>query len=134
MNAILNAINASPIDRVAARVASQRYCIDSIDASRADLELALERMLRKQRLLKRVIGITKKTQHKNLKERLKRNVLTMGSSNPRAVVEYIQNGELMKEHYEALGRFKVRQWKSKWMPLHRANAAEHGYYLVEKDD
>jgi hypothetical protein len=131
MSAIFRAIYSAPIDRLAGIVASQRGCVDSIDADIAGLAHLMARLQRKQRLLKQVIGIDRVTQHKNLKARLRRGVLTKGASNPRAVVDYVQNGEAIAKLAESFRRMKERDKLLRFMPQHRTNAASCGYFLVE---
>lgn len=131
MSAILRAIYSEPINRLAGVVASQRRCVDSIDADISDLYYLMARLQRKQRLLKQVIGIDRVTQHKNLKARLKRGVLTKGASSPRAVVDYVQNGEAIAKLSESFQRMKERNRLLRFMPQHRTNAASCGYFLVE---
>ena len=71
-NAILQVLNSTPINRQSRVVASQRYCSEiDADASREDLVFSNERLKRKYRLMKAVLRIETKSQHQNVKRRLK---------------------------------------------------------------
>ena len=130
VNPIVFAIASSPIDGLAGRVASQRRCIDSIDTDKNSLLSALHRLERRQRLLKAVLKIDRPSQHRNLLARLRKNILTKGSDNPRAVIDYVQNGEKIFMYQNAISNFIKQDMAKKAMPKHQRNAAEHGYFLL----
>mgnify|MGYP003442244262 FL=1 len=98
------------LNSTAASVVSQKGG-SSNDApmSREEIIALMSRLLRKQRLLKRVLRIDTKAKHKNLMWKLNRNLDSYRfSENPRAVIEYallgrqcqILNAELNKMRLE----------------------------------
>jgi hypothetical protein len=94
----LDAILASsPINQTAARVVSRRRGIEEpTNMAREEIVALKARLERKQRLLKRVLGITTKAQHKNLVYRMNtgRMMLTeRGKNEPRSALEYKLVGE-----------------------------------------
>ena len=105
---------SAPIDRMAARVVSSSRATATVgDLTREELALLLERLERKQRLLKRVLNITTKTQHKNLMSAMKigrRNKPAQGLSrlkaNKRAAFEYKRVGEDMYRLIERIRELK----------------------------
>jgi hypothetical protein len=90
-------LTSSPINQTAARVVSRRRGIEEATSmAREELVALKDRLERKQRLLKRVLGITTKAQHKNLLYRMNtgRMMLTeRGKREPRSALEYKLVGE-----------------------------------------
>ena len=89
------ALNSRPINRQAARAACQSACEDERGfLTRQELTRILERIQRKHRLLKRVLGITKKTQHTNTLNAFKRRLPNHRvQQEPRAFAEYLRCGK-----------------------------------------
>lgn len=85
-----------PIDRLAMRVSSQKGCVDDIGVSIQDIKILLARLERKMRLMKHVLGVNTRSQHKNLMYRFNKN----GNPNAkhgqkRIFLEYKRVGENM---------------------------------------
>lgn len=71
---LVTALNATPVDRVARRVASQRNCSETYhDLDREELKAVLERLHRKNRLVRHLLGITTAKQAENLRARVRKN-------------------------------------------------------------
>ena len=91
----LNAIFVrSPIDKLARRVTSQRHVSpDDPSLSKQELIEIIDRLIRKSRLLKVVLKITTKRQHKNLKTKDNKGIKNFRSTKePRAMQEYRRVG------------------------------------------
>ena len=134
VNAIVAAIESAPINRAAYLVASQKNCEDDISVSSDDLQTALMRLIRKQRLLKKILRIKTVTQHKNLKTKFKRGIYGKGMNNPRALLEYMENGQRIDKMNAALllQKSKERRNHYRWyMAQHYTNAAGCGFILVD---
>lgn len=88
-------ITSSPINRQAATVTSQRGAVEAdADLTKKEIAALIERLQRKLRLLKRVLGITTKVQHTNVMNRFKAGGLRKSKSYPRrAVEEYARVGQ-----------------------------------------
>jgi hypothetical protein len=81
----------TPVNRTAARVISQRGVTGDEPLSKQDLVQISNRLLRKQRLLRLVLGITKASQDLNFKKKARRGIPTnRGLRNPRAADEYLR--------------------------------------------
>lgn len=107
----------SPINRTAASVVSQKNA-STFDSplSRAELIYLIERLNRKQRLLKFVLGIKNKSQHKNVKYRTKRAIpQRRQKAEPRALTEYMRNGQ----HIQLLVK-ELAEWEKRRKAIHAA--------------
>jgi hypothetical protein len=84
----------SPVDRVARRVTSQQFVEkEDSELTREEINAIVERLCRKQRLLKVVLKIKTKTQHKNFTRRVSRGGGDYRERlEPRAVAEYMRCG------------------------------------------
>ncbi len=90
---LIAVMNRTPIDRQASRVASQRNCaVVDLDLCRDDLVRSLDRLQRKMRLMKSVLKVATKCQHKNLLARHKNGRRGMKGRPARLVVEYANVG------------------------------------------
>jgi hypothetical protein len=79
-----------PINGTAQRVVGQKNATPDSDIGRDDLVKIIDLLGRKHRLLKRVLGISNRTQHRNLMYRFsKRHHRVDGHKNPRALTEYV---------------------------------------------
>jgi hypothetical protein len=88
---------SAPINGTAASVVAQsRAPASQGDMGPDEIKAIIDRLVRKQRLLKRVLGISSKAQHKNLMYRMnsvRRAVgVTRFQGNPRSAVEYKRLG------------------------------------------
>jgi hypothetical protein len=91
-------LTSNPIDRVARRVASQAG-VSQADSPLAREELAylMRRTLRKQRLLKQILGIRTKAQHKNTTYKSNHGVKQFrAEKEPRALDEYLRCGQAIQ--------------------------------------
>ena len=91
---LIYVMSASPINRQAAMVTSQSGC-DENDKPLTKLEIVhlVDRLKRKHRLLKMVLGIKTKAQHRNLMYKYnKRLPQYRQRDEPRAFTEYIRVG------------------------------------------
>lgn len=88
-------LTSSPVNTTAARVVGRRRGIeDPGSLSREELIEIVNRLERKLRLLKVVLGITTKAQHKNLVWKFNKGFKSNRfKSDPRAVIEYKRCGE-----------------------------------------
>ena len=85
----------SPINRLAATVTSQRrVAVQDEPLSREELAYIVQRLTRKLRLLKEVLGIKSKAQHRNLVWKTNKGIRNYrAEKEPRAVIEYKRVGE-----------------------------------------
>jgi hypothetical protein len=119
----------SPVNRVAARVVSQKHAAtDDAPLSKADLVYLLQRLERKHRLLKLVLGIRTKAQHVNLRYKHSRNLPQFRKAQePRAFTEYIRVGHDMQRLIAELAAIKNgmratrdnTQWTAEQKAQHR---------------
>ncbi len=88
----------APVNRLAASVVSQRrVAAADTPLSREELAYLLDRLGRKQRLLKMVLGIKTKAQHTNLRYKHSRRLPQFRQQQePRAFTEYIRVGNDMQ--------------------------------------
>jgi hypothetical protein len=114
VNPIVRVLNSEPIDRVARRVTFQGGCSDiDGDLTRDELVYLWSRLERKLRLLKQVLRITSKAQHKNLiyainsgrRHRPGVGMLRL-TANPRTALEYKRVGEEMQRLSRRLAELK----------------------------
>jgi hypothetical protein len=89
---------SAPVNTTAARVVSRRRGLEEPSAMTRDEILALiERLQRKLRLLKVVLGIKTRAQHKNLVWKFNKGFKsTRFKADPRSVVEYKRVGEQLQ--------------------------------------
>lgn len=120
-----------PVNSTARSVIGQRRCAEaSEDMGRQELIELVNRLSRKQRLLKLVLGVKSKAQHANLIAALKGKHYGSGEfrayGNPRAAVEYKRVGEEMQRLNR---RISELNWEHKaeralkypqWTPEERA--------------
>jgi hypothetical protein len=87
-------LTSTPIDRVARRVVSQLgAAVGDTPLTQIELAALVNRINRKQRLLKRVLGITSKGQHKNTVYKAKKGIKQWRvEREPRAMTEYLRCG------------------------------------------
>jgi hypothetical protein len=91
---LLRVMNSTPIDMRARIVTSQRRCVE-VEASidKEEIVLLVERLMRKIRLLKVVLSIENKRQHKNVIARFNAGTSKRSKIRPRrAVAEYVRIG------------------------------------------
>lgn len=101
-------LSSSPVNRLAGAVTSQRGLLpyDS-PMSRSEIAQIVDRLSRKQRLLKRVLGIAGKSQHKNTIYKMKRGFKSYrADGEPRALVEYKRVGEQIQHLNSEICRIK----------------------------
>jgi hypothetical protein len=113
-HALFQVMRSTPINSAARRVVKQgNSSHDEDELSRAELVEICERLERKSRLLKKIIGIENKAQHKNLKNSVngKRagGGIRKAKNHPRAVMEYLRCGMEIHRMIQAIGDLKVAQ-------------------------
>lgn len=101
----------SPIDRITRLVTGQRAVAKQDRAlTREELLEILDRCSRKQRLLKRVLQIDNKRQHKNFVQKWNIGVRQFRvEQEPRAALEYVRLGQMMLRYLEELTQLKAQQ-------------------------
>jgi hypothetical protein len=107
---------STPINQTAARVvSSSRNPVPMGDLSREELIYLRSRLERKLRLLKQVLKITSKAQHKNLMHAInsgRRNRPGVGmlrlTANPRTALEYKRVGEEMQRMQDRIRELRLR--------------------------
>jgi hypothetical protein len=112
-------LTSAPINHTAARVVSSpRNPVPMGDLTRAELIALMDRLQRKHRLLKVVLGITKKSQAKNLTYMLKGMQKGLGkrgsgvnrvARDPRAALELIRVGDEIQRMNRRLQELKAAQ-------------------------
>lgn len=105
-------LTSSPIDSAARRVTSQAGCAtDAALLSREELAALVQRLSRKQRLLKLVLGITNKRQHKNTVYKAGKGLKQFrAAKEPRALTEYRLCGrEIARLNDELANLRRLRQ-------------------------
>ncbi len=113
----------APVNRLAASVVSQRRtAAEDEPMSRDELCYLLDRLQRKQRLLKRVLGIANATQHRNVMYRASRGFRQFRfEKEPRAFTEYRLLGQQMQGLIRGLAELK-QQRREAWAAEHGADA------------
>jgi hypothetical protein len=95
-NALNRIFTSTPINKTARAVTSQKHCVAvELPIEREEICTILERMRRKQRLLKLVLQVSNKSQHRNLLARFKAGRVSNFRPS-RAISEYSRNGEAMQ--------------------------------------
>lgn len=91
---LIYVMNAKPINRQSALVTSQSNCVETDELlSKQELVYLVERLKRKHRLLKLVIGIKTSAQHRNLMYKHNKRLPQFRQKNePRSFTEYIRVG------------------------------------------
>ena len=106
-------LTSTPIDRVARRVTSQAGAATAdTPLAREELAALVHRLCRKQRLLKRVLGIRNKSQHQNTTYKARHGIKQIRAKvEPRALTEYMRCGqEIARLNSELAALRKVRQF------------------------
>jgi len=104
---VIDIYHRTPINKTAALVTGQAGCEPESDIGRDDIIYSIDRLQRKHRLIKRILGIEKKTQHTNLMYRYnKKGRTATGHKNPRIVDEYVRIGIAMQEMQNRLVEIK----------------------------
>lgn len=102
-----------PINGTAAAVVSQAGCTERESLSRKELVEILNRLTRKQRLLRHALSIKNDRQHRNLIYKTNKLwVTSRGKENPRAAIEYVLNGRQIQSISQELANMK-RERKAK---------------------
>ena len=121
---------ATPIDRTAAIVTGQAGCAGDIEQlPERDLVAMKERMERKHRLLKHVLGIRSKAQHKNLMYKWNKGIPQFRQLHSRAFVEYVCLGRQMQDVTRELAAARrARQFVAYKLgaPVNQRRAAQLG--------
>ena len=91
---LIYVMNNSPINRQAALVTSQTGCVESEQPlTKPELVYLVDRLKRKHRLLKQVLGIKTHAQHKNFMYKYNKRLPQFRQRDePRAFAEYIRVG------------------------------------------
>lgn len=110
---LLTVLNGEPINRQARVVTSQRH-VATVDTplTREELAAITNRLQRKQRLLKLVLGIKTKAQHVNTLYKFNKKIPQFRfKTEPRALVEYVRVGqEIQRINTELAALRLVRQF------------------------
>ncbi len=116
---LLRVLNAVPVNRQAAIVTRQAGCVEEdTDLTKPELVWLVDRLRRKHRLLKHVLGIKTKAQHTNLMYKYNKRIPQYRQRDePRAMAEYIRCGKEMKRLIDELARLKdVRRFVAQAYP------------------
>jgi len=110
----------SPINRLSAGVVSQRGAAEEDSPlTREELAYIVQRLSRKQRLLKRVLGIANRSQHKNMMWKAnKRFAQYRVAREPRAFQEYRRIGREMQRLNAELSAVK-KAYQAEWEAKHQ---------------
>jgi len=94
MSSISEILTRSPVNGNAYRVTSQRGCATAeTDIEKSEIIELSNRLIRKMRLIKTVLGITSKRQHKSFTRRFNKGILNIRQGQtPRLIDEYIRVG------------------------------------------
>lgn len=100
----------APVNRLAATAVSQRRAAAADEPlRREELIYLLDRLQRKHRLLKQVLGIKTKAQHTNLMTKHKKGLWQFRrAAEPRAFMEYVSTGQHMQRLVRELAGMKGR--------------------------
>lgn len=92
---LMTVLNSEPINRQARIVTSQRHvATGDLPLTREELLAICDRLQRKHRLLKHVLGIKTKAQHTNTMWKFNKKIPQYrGKQEPRALVEYVRVGK-----------------------------------------
>ena len=115
-----------PVDRVARRVTSQTgVAEDDTPLTREELAALVNRLLRKNRLLRHVLGIDTKAKKVNTKYKAKKGIPQFRAlKEPRALTEYLRCGqEIQRLGTELAALRKVRQFVAGIEREYKARAA-----------
>ena len=94
MSSISEILTRSPVNGNAYRVTSQRGCATvETDIGKGEIIELADRLIRKMRLMKTVLGITSKVQHKNFTKRFNKGRLNIRQGQTQRLIdEYIRVG------------------------------------------
>ena len=94
MSSISEILTRSPVNGNAYRVTSQRGCATvETDIGKGEIIELTNRLIRKMSLMKTVLGITSKRQHKSFTKRFNKGILEIRQrQTPRLIDEYIRVG------------------------------------------
>lgn len=111
-HAFYKVLSATPVNASARRAVRQGNCsYEDQQLSRAEIIDIINRLERKQRLLKAVLGITKKCQYVNMANKLKGRPYGSGlhriKGNPRAAIECVRCGTELQRLNRALQIMKA---------------------------
>ncbi len=116
-----------PVNKTAGIVASQRGCnvADSL-IKKEELLYLLERLTRKQRLIKKILGVRNKTHHKNIIHRIIGGHINPNNYNiPRLLPEYKRVGEAIEKINRRLSEIKDERRQQRQAAINRI-ASEMG--------
>lgn len=118
----------APVNKLAAVVVSQKGVAETdTPLTREELARIVERLGRKQRLLKRVLGIANKSQHRNaIWKDNKRLIQYRAQNEPRAFVEYRRIGQEMARLNVELAEMRKCRRLAAWYGDKTHNAAVTG--------
>lgn len=117
----------SPVNGVAARVVSQAGCEGNTPLSREELCQIHDRLQRKHRLLKHVLGIKNKSQHSNLMVKFNRRLPQYRAANePRAFTEYVRVGREMQRMCRALADMRAERRAAAAAEQHESSPTASG--------
>lgn len=102
-------LTAVPINRTARLVTSQTGLSDKdTPLMRDELAWLVQRLNRKQRLLKLVLGIKNKRQHSNVTYKYRKGIKQYrGITEPRALIEYIRCGKEIQRLTDELAKLRI---------------------------
>lgn len=125
---LFQVLNSAPVDRIAARVTSQAGCAQEyVDLTHAEAMAVIVRLQRKHRLLKAILRVENKRQHKNLIARHKMG-LQSNYRPPRAIAEYLRVGQnilVLQEAHAKPQDAGLKEARQKLGAIENAWRAEH---------
>jgi len=107
-NSIIQVLNSIPVNRQAAIIVSQSRCVkEDKPLTKKELVDLLNRLIRKQRLLKHILGIKTRSQHNNAIWKFNKHIPQFrNKENPRCFIEYKRVGEEMQRLNKELAELK----------------------------
>lgn len=124
---LFTVLNSTPINRQARKVTSQKNCATvDVDLSKEELCEVLDRLMRKHRLMKSVLKIKNKSQHKNVVDR--HNKGQRSNFRPRRLTaEYVRVGlaiQVIHQRFAELDRDSAA-WRRHLGAIENKWKAEH---------
>lgn len=99
-----------PVNKTAGRVVAQADCSDDKPLTKDELVALVGKLERKQRLIKRVLGVRNKVHHKNIMYRIKKGHINPSNyGEPRLLPEYKRVGEAIQTLTRELARLRAER-------------------------
>jgi hypothetical protein len=104
-----HAIRCAPINSDAYRVASQKGCVDEFNITKDEFKEKYRQLVARRLVLSFELGATTATKRKNLKGRLKKGAITMGSDCPSVLREYLELGDKLSKMSHGLSEYEAER-------------------------